>query len=217
MGYPKNMNSSSETAAGSPPDFLLLGGHPAIDFANTLVPPPGPGLEFFQSWRDVVAWLKATNLWDNERLRGKGSEAVKALESALDLRQAWKKVVAGIAEGHPVPASFVQRINSLLEQDTFVDALHQEGRMGFHLHRSPSRLEGGAGALAVLARTIADFLATADFQYLRHCANHESCVLYFYDTTKNHRRQWCSNALCGNRHKVAEFRRRQRSSRKAKA
>jgi predicted RNA-binding Zn ribbon-like protein len=40
-------------------------------------------------------------------------------------------------------------------------------------------------------------------------------VLYFYDTTKNHRRQWCSVAMCGNRHKVAEFRRRQREVREA--
>jgi hypothetical protein len=37
-------------------------------------------------------------------------------------------------------------------------------------------------------------------------------VLVFYDTTKNHRRQWCSNSTCGNRHKVAEFRRRQRTA-----
>ncbi len=210
------MNSSSETAAGSRPEFLLLGGHPAIDFANTLVPPPGPSLEFFQRWQDVVAWLKATNLSDSESLHCKGSEAVKALESVLDLRQAWKTVVAGIASGHAVSPSFVERINSLLQQDTFIDALHQEGKMGFHLHRSPSRLEGSARALAVLARTIADFLATADFKYLRHCANHESCVLHFYDTTKNHRRQWCSNAMCGNRHKVAEFRRRQRQATKKK-
>jgi predicted RNA-binding Zn ribbon-like protein len=34
-------------------------------------------------------------------------------------------------------------------------------------------------------------------------------VLYFYDTTKNHRRQWCSAASCGNRHKVSQFRKRQ--------
>ena len=210
------MSSSSETAASVRPEFLLLGGHPAIDFANTLVPPPGPGLEFFQGWQDVVTWLKATNLSDHESLCCKGSEAVKALESVLDLRQAWKTVVAGIADGHSVSPSFVERINSLLQQDTFVDALHHEGKRGFHLHRTPSRLEGGPLALAVLARTIADFLATADFQYLRHCANHDSCVLYFYDTTKNHRRQWCSNAMCGNRHKVAEFRRRQRQATKKK-
>jgi predicted RNA-binding Zn ribbon-like protein len=30
----------------------------------------------------------------------------------------------------------------------------------------------------------------------------------FYDRTKSHKRRWCSMALCGNRHKVAEFRKR---------
>jgi hypothetical protein len=35
-------------------NFLLLGAHPAIDFANTLVPPPGLDIEFLRSWRDVI-------------------------------------------------------------------------------------------------------------------------------------------------------------------
>jgi predicted RNA-binding Zn ribbon-like protein len=34
-------------------------------------------------------------------------------------------------------------------------------------------------------------------------------VLFFYDTTKNHARRWCSMAFCGNRHKVAAHYRRQ--------
>jgi len=59
---------------------------------------------------------------------------------------------------------------------------------------------------------MAEFLAKADFRYLRHCANTRTCVLVFYDTTKSHRRQWCSNATGGNRHKAAEFRRRKRDA-----
>jgi hypothetical protein len=39
----------SELAVPERPDFLLLGAHPAIDFANTLVPPPGLDVEFLQS------------------------------------------------------------------------------------------------------------------------------------------------------------------------
>jgi predicted RNA-binding Zn ribbon-like protein len=35
-------------------------------------------------------------------------------------------------------------------------------------------------------------------------------VLFFYDTTKNHARRWCSMAFCGNRHKVAAHYRRLR-------
>nr|WP_254214234.1 CGNR zinc finger domain-containing protein [Burkholderia multivorans] len=33
-------------------------------------------------------------------------------------------------------------------------------------------------------------------------------MLWFLDRTKSHRRRWCSKALCGNRQKVAAFRRR---------
>jgi CGNR zinc finger len=65
------------------------------------------------------------------------------------------------------------------------------------------RCIGGAADHAI-------FLAEANLSYLRRCANTESCVLYFYNATKNHRWQWCSVAACGNRHRVAEFRRRQR-------
>ena len=36
--------------------------------------------------------------------------------------------------------------------------------------------------------------------------------LMFYDRTKSHKRRWCSMALCGNRHKVAEFRKRRQSA-----
>jgi len=54
----------SELALSERPDFLSLGADPAIDFANTLVPPPGLDVEFLQSWQDVVDWLKETKLSD---------------------------------------------------------------------------------------------------------------------------------------------------------
>jgi predicted RNA-binding Zn ribbon-like protein len=37
---------------------------------------------------------------------------------------------------------------------------------------------------------------------IKQCA-HEHCVLWFYDTSKNGARRWCSMALCGNRAKAA--------------
>jgi predicted RNA-binding Zn ribbon-like protein len=38
---------------------------------------------------------------------------------------------------------------------------------------------------------------------LRRCANHDTCVLMFLDTSRSHTRRWCSMELCGNRSKVA--------------
>ncbi|MBV8378785.1 MAG: CGNR zinc finger domain-containing protein, partial [Verrucomicrobia bacterium] len=111
--------------------------------------------------------------------------------------------------GGKVSDEFVEKINALLESDAFTETVQRIGRKGFQLVRSASQHQGERLALAILAHQIAQFLVEAEFSYLHQCANTTSCVLYFYDTTKNHRRQWCSAATCGNRYKVAEFRRRQ--------
>ena len=91
--------------------------------------------------------------------------------------------------------------------------MHRDGKKGFHLVRSVSQLHGEKLTLTILARQIAFFLAQANLSYLNRCANTTSCVLYFYDATKNHRRQWCSVTACGNRYKVAAFRQRQLKAR----
>jgi predicted RNA-binding Zn ribbon-like protein len=116
--------------------------------------------------------------------------------------------------GRGAGQQFIKQLNRILCLDTFSETLGVEGKISFHLHRSRSPLAGGQLALAIFARSMAEFLITVEFKYLRRCANTDSCVLVFYDATKNHRRQWCSNSMCGNRHKVAEFRRRQRTGRR---
>ena len=50
----------------------------------------------------------------------------------------------------------------------------------------------------------ADLLCHGDLANLRKCENHD-CILYLYDTTKNHTRRWRSTAGCGNRAKAAAF------------
>jgi predicted RNA-binding Zn ribbon-like protein len=71
--------------------------------------------------------------------------------------------------------------------------------------------ETPAQLLAPLAETAARLLVAGDFNLVRKC-EHPDCTLCFYDRTKSHRRRWCSMAVCGNRHKVASFRRRQQQA-----
>jgi predicted RNA-binding Zn ribbon-like protein len=204
-----------ENAELGRPEFIFVGGHPAIDFANTLIPLPGPGIEFLRTWSDVTNWLVEANISRDsplEVLHGRRSEALKGV---LELRQAWKQVLASLIARGKVSNDFLTRLNNLLAADNFHEVVNRAGQRRFHLIRSESELQGGKLALLMLARQIAVFLAEANLSYLRRCANTESCVLYFYDATKNHRRQWCSVAACGNRHRVAEFRRRQRELREA--
>jgi predicted RNA-binding Zn ribbon-like protein len=204
------MPDAAENAGASRPEFIFVGGYPAIDFANTLAPHPGLGIEFLRTWSDVTDWLVEANISSASPLDVLPARRSEALKGVLELRQAWKQAVASLIAGRKVSDDFLARLNGLLAADSSHEVLNRGGKRRFHLVRSASELQGGKLALSILAHQIAVFLAEANLSYLRRCANTESCVLYFYDATKNHRRQWCSVAACGNRHRVAEFRRRQR-------
>jgi predicted RNA-binding Zn ribbon-like protein len=209
------MSLASEDAGINRPEFLFVGGYPAIDFANTILPPPGPGIEFLRTWPDVIDWLAQAKISTDLRLDVSAARRAEALKNVLELRQDWKRVLASLVAGGKVSDHFLTRLNGTLAVDSFHQVLHRVGKKQFHLVGSRSELQGGVLVLAILARQIALFLAEANMSYLRRCANTSSCVAYFYDATKNHRRQWCSVAACGNRHRVAEFRRRQREAREA--
>jgi predicted RNA-binding Zn ribbon-like protein len=205
------MLNDPENGATNRREFIFVGENPAIDFANTLVPPPGPGIDFLRAWPDAIDWLARAKLSKDASLNLPVALRAAALKEVLDLRQAWRDVLASLLAGGKVSEDFLARLNDLLATNSFHEALHRHGKSQFHLVHSESQLHGDKLVLAILARQIALFLADANLRYLRRCANNISCVLYFYDTTKNHRRRWCSVATCGNRYKVAAFRRRQRN------
>jgi predicted RNA-binding Zn ribbon-like protein len=201
--------STSKRKRPNRSDFVFVGEHPAIDFVNTLAVPHGYLEDLLRSWSDLIDWLSQTGLSTDPSLNLPAARGEEALKSVVELRRAWQDVLTELVAGGKVSDAFLGRLNRFLAEDTFHEKLHRQGRKGVHLVRSNSQLKGGKLVLAILGRQIAIFLAEANLHYLRRCANTTSCVLYFYDTTKNHRRQWCSATVCGNRHKVAQFRKRQ--------
>jgi predicted RNA-binding Zn ribbon-like protein len=203
------MNSIAEGIRTGRPEFIFVGEHPAIDFANTFSTPNGEGTEHLLAWPDLIDWLSITKLSDDQDLELPVARGAEALRSVVELREAWAAELAQLVAGEQVSDEFLVRVNRLLADDVFHDELRHGEETGYRLVRSGSQLQGEKHALALLGRQIAHFLAEANLSYLHRCANTSSCSLYFYDTTKNHRRQWCSVASCGNRHKVAEFRKRQ--------
>jgi predicted RNA-binding Zn ribbon-like protein len=208
------MSFSSENKAANRPEFIFIGEHPAIDFANTRVVSHGNLEELFWSWPDVVNWLFQAKLVARETVELPWAAGAGALKSVIEFRQVWEKALSELVTGGKVGDAFLERLNRLLAPDTFHEIIHRDGKKGFRVVRSPSHLHGEKLALNLIAHQIAAFLAGANLNYVHRCANTTSCVLYFYDTTKNHRRQWCSVATCGNRHKVAQFRKRQNQARK---
>ena len=204
-----NFNGYTQPVSTSSPEFVFLGEHPALDFANTLYAPHGEMVNQLRSWPDVMEWLRQAALDEGAALEVSKSGAKAALEAVVALRVAWAKQVMGMLASKPVSRDFLRMLNAALEKDRFSETVAAGGsETPFALVRSASELRGIDAVLAILSRQIADFLTSCNHEYLRQCAGH-GCVLFFYDTTKNHRRQWCSAAACGNRHKVAAFRERQ--------
>lgn len=65
-----------------------------------------------------------------------------------------------------------------------------------------------AGLLSLIARDAVTMLTDPGTRAgLRQCEG-ESCDLVYLDTSRGHRRRWCSSEVCGNRERVARHRRR---------
>ncbi|MFJ3882011.1 CGNR zinc finger domain-containing protein [Streptomyces sp. NPDC090077] len=67
-----------------------------------------------------------------------------------------------------------------------------------------------AGMLAAVARDAVELLTDpGDLALIRSCEG-DGCGRLYLDTSRGHRRRWCSSELCGNRERVARHRRRVR-------
>jgi predicted RNA-binding Zn ribbon-like protein len=116
-------------------------------------------------------------------------------------------------------ATAVAAINDIFRENVSYDELtplpdHAGtiARFARHAHpmdSTPFRL------LAPLADSASELLCGGDPSRVHRCGN-PKCVLYFYDTTRNRRRLFCSPAGCGNRVKAAARYRRSKESGGAK-
>lgn len=179
----------------------LLADHVALDLLNTIERADTTPHDHWQTDADVLAWLKQVALWpgDDRAAPPKGlATAARALREAVRLIVARRK-----AGAKPDLAP----LNDALAAGGSHLAVHPLPEGGVRIARIHAAANA-AQCLVPLAEAAADLLAHGDFRRVRQCESDE-CTLWFYDRTKSHRRRWCSMALCGNRHKVAAFRKRE--------
>jgi predicted RNA-binding Zn ribbon-like protein len=180
---------------------LMLGDHPALDILNTVARVDGELVDSLRRDRDVLQWL-TRNGWPVEN-DAANSRSSCLLETARSLRETIRTLIekrkAGKRADPRALNAFLAKARSHFE---LVSDRGATLRLNRHWERrTPEEM------LAPLAESAAELLATGDFRLVKRCEN-EECVLWFYDRTRSHHRRWCSMATCGNRHKVAAFRRR---------
>jgi predicted RNA-binding Zn ribbon-like protein len=194
-------------------DFLFLAGHPCLDFLNTRPVVKGRPVEQLASIEDLVRWLTRAGRLDSRAAAdalkrwGENSEGVRIAERARAFRETLRHMVEGIVRERGIATEGPAAINFILAENEGTLRLERHGG-GFRT-RFAARPTHAISLLGSVAESAADLLGTRNLRLVRRCGNPD-CVLLFYDATRNHRRQWCAMATCGNLMKVRAFRRRHR-------
>lgn len=194
-------------------DFPLLGNLLCLDLVNTTPVRQGVTLDLLTSFADLVAWLEAAG----NLTRAEARDALARWDGTPEGRGVWKTAVTlrgelrGMAErmvaGRAVRPETVDAVNAVLAARPAYPELVAVGRRWVRRERATG--EAALHLLVPVAASAAWLLEQGDPALLRKCENPD-CVLYFYDTTKNKRRRWCSMDACGARAKAAAYYRRER-------
>jgi predicted RNA-binding Zn ribbon-like protein len=198
--------------------FLFLADQLSLDFVNTCPVVDGQTVEFLPDWSSSLRWFRAAGLIKPEQVDEllqswwKRPQAVAFPKKLRTFRETLRAAVLQLESGKRISPQFIEQLNELLAAHPMLVEVEQgasslEGRRTFRL-AEPEDL------FAPLADSAAELLVNLDRSRVRMC---DSCVLHFYDTTKNGTRRWCSMQVCGNRAKVASYAARQRKAAAAAA
>ena len=192
----------------------LLGGHVALDFANTAGDHAGEApREKLTDYGDVLAWARHVGVLSAEEARALEREsrahpvrAARAHQATVELREVVYRVFAALAH-HRRPTSVdlgilhAARIQAL-------EAAAPEWVEGQGLvMRWPMQTLDFARPLHPVMLAASELLESPELARLRQCGN-SPCGWLFIDRSRSGTRRWCSSADCGNQTRVRRFRQR---------
>jgi predicted RNA-binding Zn ribbon-like protein len=195
-------------------DFILVANDPALDLLNTTPVLGQVPVEQLTSMADVADWLAAAGVLtpgQSRALAGRASSpkhAAAALTAVREFRESLRFVVNAIVLKTAIPPPAVNAVNQALRLAGGFWKIHGQpkaGRFSREFQRRSDTLL--SRTLAPIAQAAAALLCDRDVSAIKKCDN-PACVLYFYDTSRNRTRRWCSMQTCGNRMKVAAHYRR---------
>ena len=189
--------------------FDLCGGHPAIDFTNTVGNRLEAPEEHLRTFGDLLAWAETAGILargDLVRIRRAAEQdsaaARRAVARAVELREALYAVLVARAEGRKPDAEPLSRLNDAIAQTYRTAHLEVAGRRA--ALATPAADPLGAIGSAVV-RAAVDLLTSDAADRIGCCAD-ETCGWLFLDATRSRTRRWCDMKSCGNRNKVRRFR-----------
>ena len=184
--------------------FDWSGGDPALDFVNTLDErPSGAPIENLAAYAGLVRFAGLAGIIEPsaaERLQSlKGPACFRIARRARALREHLHAILTAAHLGQTAPKAALDAITLEVRRAHAARTLvaTESSRAVRHCWLSPSSPEVPLHACALAVEKL---LVTADYSRIRKCGASD-CDVYFIDTSKAHRRQWCSMQSCGNREK----------------
>ncbi|MBI3965405.1 MAG: CGNR zinc finger domain-containing protein [Chloroflexi bacterium] len=191
--------------------FLFRGGHPSLDFVNTVSTRDGDLVDRLVGFDDLLTWLVEADLLDArkaaeaKRRWAESETATRVVAEARALRAAVRELADSLTSTREASAESLVTLNRCLQQRVgYPQVVRVAGR---YQRRIQAEYAEGVQLLGPVAEAALALLVDLAPTLVKRCGN-PACVLFFYDTTKNHRRRWCSMATCGNRSKAAAHRQR---------
>ena len=186
-------NEKSEIRDG----FKFRAGHVALDLPATMAARLKPlPLELLAHPSDLGRWLRAAGMTD---------VMPEVTQSDLSLARTVRESIYGLAlariHGEDLPDEARRRLNRIAAEASAIPQLAKNGRIHY--------LGKSRTFLSSIARDALVLFGGETSERMRQCEG-ETCALLFLDTSRSGDRRWCSMAGCGNKAKVADFRRRQR-------
>ena len=185
-------------------EFEWNGGHPALDLVNTLDERPSQApIERLAKYRDLVQFAELAGLIDRRTagrlLRLSGRSCSKIVKRTRKLREHLHEVLAAANLGRPVRQLDLDALSAAIRAAHAAQMLVASPSPGMANRRWFPALAPEI-PLHACSLAIERLLVEEERKKIRKCEAFD-CDVYYLDTSKARRRQWCSMKGCGNREK----------------
>ena len=188
----------------------LSGGHPALDFVNTVDSRRGRwGPDLLTKFVDLVTFSQRVDLISGaaaatlrQAAEASPGAAAKALATGIDLRESLYRVFLEEDGGAIAPEGDA----NVVKAAAIVARSHQVFEQLAGGWAWTTKVETPADLVHVLSSSAADLLVSRpNRRSVKECKG-DNCGWLFLDTSKGGRRIWCSEASCGVHNRVRKFR-----------
>ena len=171
----------------------LVGGHPALDFVNSVHDWYAAPRDYLGDAADAIAFGVACGILSaDEAQLLSASTTERELTRLRALRASLERVFRAEVAGRKAVAADLAAVSREASAATSAAVLqHRQGRL---VRRIDPAGGGGATLRWRLAEAAVELLTSPEMERVKACP---SCGWFFRDESKNGSRRWCSMATCG--------------------